>query len=116
MSRTTISDIETAKLDRVSLTDLERSVLSLGARLDISIIGGPSLDRLIDEGHARLGALVAAELKKFGWIVEFEVTFSRMGERGSIDLLAWHAATRALLVVEIKTELVSLEGLLDHST
>jgi transcriptional regulator with XRE-family HTH domain len=112
VSRTTISDIETGNLDRVSLTDLERSVLSLGARLDVSIIGGPSLDRLLDEGHARLAALVASHLKKFGWVVEFEVTFSRMGEHGSIDILAWHAATRSLLVVEIKTELVSVEGLL----
>ena len=40
------------------------------------------------------------------------MTFARVGERGSIDLLAWHASSRALLVIEIKTELVSLEGLL----
>jgi hypothetical protein len=93
-------------------SDLERTVLALGARLDISIIGGPGFDRLLDEGHARLAALVASHLRRFGWAVEFEVTFSRMGERGSIDLLAWHAATRSLLVVEIKTELVSVEGLL----
>lgn len=112
VSRTTISDIETGRLERVSLADLERSILALGARLDISIIGGPSFDRLLDEGHARLAALVASHLKQLGWVVEFEVTFSRMGERGSIDILAWHAATRSLLVVEIKTELVSVEGLL----
>jgi hypothetical protein len=93
-------------------SDLERTVLALGARLDMSIIGGPGFDRLLDEGHARLAALVASHLRRFGWAVEFEVTFSRMGERGSIDLLAWHAATRSLLVVEIKTELVSVEGLL----
>lgn len=112
VSRTKISGIETGNLECVSLTELERAVLALGARLDISIIGGPSFDRLLDEGHARLAALVAAQLKRFGWAVQFEVTFARMGERGSIDLLAWHAGTRSLLVVEIKTELVSVEGLL----
>jgi hypothetical protein len=35
-----------------------------------------------------------------------EVTFSIWGERGIIDLLAWHPASRTLLVVEIKTEIV----------
>jgi transcriptional regulator with XRE-family HTH domain len=112
VSRTKISEIETGNLERVSLIELERSVLALGARLDIWIVGGPGFDRLLDEGHARLAALVAAQLRRLGWAAQFEVTFARMGERGSIDLLAWHAGTRSLLVVEIKTELVSVEGLL----
>jgi hypothetical protein len=38
-----------------------------------------------------------------------EVSFSVYGERGSIDLVAWHAATRTVLVVEVKTEVVSVE-------
>jgi hypothetical protein len=37
------------------------------------------------------------------------VTFSEYGERGSIDILAWHAATRSLLVCEVKSTLGSLE-------
>jgi len=44
-----------------------------------------------------------------GWDVRAEVTFAVYGERGSIDLVAWHAQTRTLLVVEVKTELVSIE-------
>jgi transcriptional regulator with XRE-family HTH domain len=36
-------------------------------------------------------------------------TYSEFGERGSIDLVAWHAATRTLLIIEIKTELASIE-------
>jgi hypothetical protein len=31
------------------------------------------------------------------------------GERGSIDVLAWHPRARLLLVVEVKTELVAIE-------
>jgi hypothetical protein len=31
------------------------------------------------------------------------------GERGSIDLLAWHESSRTLLVIELKTELTSVE-------
>jgi hypothetical protein len=39
------------------------------------------------------------------------VTFSHFGERGVIDILAWHAETRSLLIVELKTELVDPQGL-----
>ena len=45
------------------------------------------------------------------WIARPEVSFSIYGERGVIDLLAWHAATRSLLVVELKTELIDLQDL-----
>jgi hypothetical protein len=51
-------------------------------------------------------------LRAFGWMVEVEVSFSKWGERGSIDVLAWHPPMRALLIVEIKSELGSLEGTL----
>lgn len=41
-----------------------------------------------------------------------EVSFAIWGERGSIDLLAWHPPTRTLLVIEVKTELVDVGDLL----
>ena len=44
-----------------------------------------------------------------GWSVQPEVSHSVYGERGSIDLLAWHEATRTLLVIELKTEITSIE-------
>ena len=46
-----------------------------------------------------------------------EVTFSIYGERGAIDVLAWHEPTRSLLVIELKTELVDMQetvGTLDR--
>jgi hypothetical protein len=46
------------------------------------------------------------------WITAPEVTFSVYGERGAIDLLAFHPARRALLVVELKTQLVDVQGLI----
>jgi hypothetical protein len=67
------------------------------------------LDRLLDEGHASLVGRTAALLRSLGWEVRAEVSYSIYGERGSIDLLAWHEASRTLLVIEVKTELVSLE-------
>jgi hypothetical protein len=39
------------------------------------------------------------------------VSFSIYGERGVIDILAWHEATRSLLIIELKTELVDPQGL-----
>jgi hypothetical protein len=38
--------------------------------------------------------------------------FSIYGERGTIDILAWHAATGTLLVIELKTELVDVQELI----
>jgi hypothetical protein len=70
---------------------------------------GGDLDRLLDEGHAALGGRIATWLSRFGWEVRPEVTYSIWGERGAIDLLAFHAPTRTLLVVEVKTELTSVE-------
>jgi hypothetical protein len=64
---------------------------------------------MLDERHARLGAEFARFLERPGWTVSPEVTFSVYGERGSIDLLAWHPSTRALLVIELKSELTSVE-------
>ena len=41
-----------------------------------------------------------------------EISYSEYGERGSIDLAPLQAATRVLLIVEVKTELVSIESTL----
>ena len=113
VSRNKISDIELGRLDGVPAGDLERSFAALEAKLAYTVSRrGAELDRLLDEGHARLASLVASILRGFGWLVEVEVTFARCGDRGSIDLLAWHPATRTLLVIEIKTEIGSIEGLL----
>ncbi len=38
-----------------------------------------------------------------------EVSFNRYGERGSIDILAWHPATRIALVIEVKSEITAVE-------
>ena len=70
---------------------------------------GGELDRLLDEGHAFLLGRTAELLQSLGWQTRSEVSFSVYGERGSIDILAWHAPTRTLYVVEVKSELASVE-------
>ena len=84
---------------------------SLGARARVSVWWqGAELDRLIDQDHAAIVERVVDVLRALGWIVLTEVTFSEFGERGSIDVLAFHAESRTLLVVEVKASWGSVEA------
>jgi hypothetical protein len=102
--------VEHGRLGSMSI-DTVRGVLR-ALEMDLDLVArwrGGDLDRLADEGHAILVGITAALLEAAGWEVVVEVSFSVYGERGSIDVLAWHAASRALLVVEVKTTLNSVE-------
>ncbi|HET7676281.1 MAG TPA: hypothetical protein VFK38_00350, partial [Candidatus Limnocylindrales bacterium] len=60
--------------------------------------------------HSALHESVARDLgRRGGWVLAPEVSFSMYGERGAIDILAWHPARRALLVIELKTVLVDVQ-------
>jgi transcriptional regulator with XRE-family HTH domain len=113
VSQALISLIERGHLDRVSIRILRRvlAALEASASVDLRWRGG-ALDRLLDEGHAALGERFGAGLDRTRWTFEAEVSYSIFGERGSIDILAWGAASQCLLVVEIKTELTSIESTL----
>lgn len=105
-----VSRVERGRLDAMPIGKLRRIAAALEADLPIGIRWrGGDLDRLIDEGHAVLVGRIAATLRDLGWDVRLEVSFSVYGERGSIDVLAWHPTARILLVVEVKTELVAIE-------
>ena len=57
---------------------------------------------------------VATYLREFpGWTFESEVSFSVWGERGIIDQLAWHRERRHLLAIELKTEFVDINEMLE---
>jgi hypothetical protein len=45
------------------------------------------------------------------WVFEPEVSFAIYGERGVIDILAWHPRRRAILVIELKTDIVDVNDL-----
>ena len=47
-----------------------------------------------------------------GWIIRPEVSYSIYGERGVIDFVAWHPVRRALLLIELKTQLVDVGELM----
>ena len=113
LSQSAISAIERGHLESFSLNALRRvfSILEIRAEIDARWRGG-ALDRMIDEGHSRVVGATAVTLEKDAWKTAAEVTYSIYGERGSIDLLAFHPPTGSLLVVEIKTELTSVEEML----
>lgn len=64
------------------------------------------------QGHAQLVGVTVVALRANGWASAVEVTYSIFGERGSIDVLRFHSASGSLLVIEVKTELTSLEATL----
>jgi hypothetical protein len=64
---------------------------------------------LLDERHAALVGETVARLIEAGWETQVEVTYSVYGERGSIDVLGWYPQLHMLLVVEVKSELTSIE-------
>ena len=113
VSRTLVSTIESGQITEVRISRLRSIARALEASLVVEMRwGGGALDRLLDERHAALASAALRVLESSAWHGRPEVSYSRYGERGSIDVLAWHAATRSLLVIEIKTELASVEATL----
>lgn len=92
---------------------LERLAAALGARVSVRLLWqGEELDRLLDAEHARLVEEVVRRLVGSRWEVRPELTFAVRGERGSIDVLAFHRATRQLLVVEVKSVVPDMQAML----
>jgi transcriptional regulator with XRE-family HTH domain len=113
VSRSVVVRVETGQSGNVPLAKVERLAGVLGARSDLRLSwNGEALDRLLDADHAQLVEFVAVLLRAAGWEVAAEVTFWIRGERGSVDLLAWHARTRFVLVVEIKTVVPDQQSML----
>jgi transcriptional regulator with XRE-family HTH domain len=110
LSQQLVSRIECGRLAGLPITSLEAAARALGAELAVDLRWrGPSLPRLLDRRHAVLQDALARRLGRAGWEVRVEESFNRYGERGSVDVLAWHQARLALLIVEIKTEIVDLQ-------
>lgn len=119
VSQSTISRLELGELASVPLGTLRRVCAALDVRVTVQLRGqGAELDRLLGASHSAMHEEVARLFERLpDWLPIAEVTFAIYGERGAIDILAWHAATRSLLVIELKTELVDVQetlGTLDR--
>lgn len=109
--RRKIAMIEHGHLDSIQLGPLRRVCGELEIRVDVvPRWRGGDLDRMLSARHSALGEAVIEALHRDSpeWLVVPEVSFSIWGERGVIDLLAWHPGRRALLIIELKTELVDV--------
>lgn len=113
VSRAAISRVERGHLDGVSLRTLRRVAAVLEIRLDlVPRWRGGDLDRMLNARHARLHELVARHLASVpGWSFLPEVSFAIYRDRGVIDILCFHAARNALLVIELKTDIVDVSEL-----
>lgn len=104
ISRSIVSRIDRGLVGNLQVAQLERVAATVGATIDLRLRwNGEQLDRLLDEAHARIVDAVVVLLRASGWDVAVEVSFSIYGERGSIDVLAFHRATGIILVVEVKS-------------
>ena len=113
VSRWAVATIESGRPGAVAIDDARDVVAALGAFLTFRVLyRGETLDRLRDRAHAELVECLVRILRDLGWEVATEVSFNHFGERGSVDILAYQAATRSLLVIEVKTVVPDIGGML----
>lgn len=113
VSRPAYSEIEHGHLDRVPLGKLRRIAAVLEVRLRlVPSWRGAAADIVMSSRHAGMAERVTRLLIAAGWEARPEVSFNWYGERGVVDLVAWHAATRTALLIELKTELADVNDLL----
>ena len=113
-SRWTVLRIERGRLGPTKVDALRRVVEALDAHVSLQLWWqGGDLDRLVNARHGAFHEVMARRFASFeGWVAVPEVSFSIYGERGVIDILAFHRAARSVLVIELKTEIVDIQGLL----
>ena len=113
--RSVISRIERGHFEHMSVDTLlvVARVLEIQLTWTVRWRAG-DLDRLISGRHARLHEMVASWFATAlpDWVLAPEVSFSIYGEQGIIDILAWHPRRRALLVIELKTDVVDINQLI----
>ncbi|HET7029371.1 MAG TPA: helix-turn-helix domain-containing protein [Candidatus Limnocylindrales bacterium] len=113
VSRSVVAAVERGEIGRMQLDTVLAVGRVLDARMDLVVRWhGEGLDRLLDAAHARLVDATVRVLRVTGWEVRVEVSFAIRGERGSIDVLAFHVATGRLLVIEVKSVVPDVQALL----
>jgi transcriptional regulator with XRE-family HTH domain len=116
VSRSAVGRIEAGEIGRMAWWQLLGVAEALDGQLDLDFRWrGADLDRLVDADHAAVQAALTALYRRASWETAVEATFSQFGERGSIDVLAWHPGTSQVAVNEVKVTVpeagTTLEGL-----
>jgi transcriptional regulator with XRE-family HTH domain len=113
LSQQVISLFERGRLDGLTV----RTARRIAAALEVSLAFEPrwrggEAARLLDADHAAMVNRVVGLLSATGWQTAVEYTFNHFGERGSMDVVGWHAASRSLLLVEVKSRLLDTQATL----
>jgi transcriptional regulator with XRE-family HTH domain len=114
VSQSAVSRMERGHLGSASIDSVRAVAAALEIRVDlVPRWRAGDLDRLLNSRHSGLHESVARmfRAKLPEWILAPEVSFAIYSERGVIDILAWHPGRRALLVIELKTDLVDMNEL-----
>jgi transcriptional regulator with XRE-family HTH domain len=112
-SQVAVSRVERGDLAGVSVGSIEALVVAPGGELDVRVRWrGEQLDRLLDSAHTAIGESLVRTLTGLGWECAVEVTFWIRGEKGAVDLPAWHPPTGRLLVIENKSVVPDLQSML----
>jgi transcriptional regulator with XRE-family HTH domain len=114
VSKSTISRIERGHVRSLSVATIQEVAGELDIRVDlVPRWRSGDLDRLLNRRHSNLHELVARWFDEVvpEWALAPEVSYSIYGERGVIDILAWHPGRRALLIIELKTDIVDVNDL-----
>src|SRR5688572_15626282 len=102
--------VETGRVGDVQVDRVRRLFSVPGGRARVTVWwNGAAADRLLDERHAALVERVVLLVRRRGWDVRIEVSYSEFGERGSIDVFAGLPPRRAVVVLEVKSDIGSLE-------
>ena len=115
ISDSTVSRIERGDVDDIRVGTIREVANVLEIRVDlVPRWRGGDLDRLVNRAHSLLHESVAEAFRRRwpAWVLAPEATFSIYGERGAVDILAWHPGRRAVLVIELKTDVVDVNELL----
>ncbi len=115
LSRSSISRIERGHLGPQSIDSIRAVAATLEMRVELQARWrAGDLDRLLNARHSALHESVSRWFRTShpAWVIAPEVSFAIYADRGVIDIMAWHPGRRALLVIELKTDIADVNELL----
>jgi transcriptional regulator with XRE-family HTH domain len=109
-----IARLESGRREHLDVSLASTALELLGVRLsfDSRTLGLAGRREQRDRVHAACASSTQRRLGVFGWDSGVEVEVGDGRGRGWIDLLAYRPADRALLLVEVRTELIDVGGIL----
>lgn len=114
VSASTVSRIESGRMAELTVRSSRAVAAAVGIQLPFAprSLRGASIERQIDWRHAALVESVVERLARMGWESAVEYSFNHYGDRGSVDVLAWHPEARALAIIEVKSDLRNVQEVL----